>query len=347
MISEQDPLGSSPERLLQAHPLDLGPYEDVYKHFHSHPEVSLHENDTASTIAKHPALSAYTVHTSIGGCGLAGVLRNGNGPTILLRADMDALFVEEKTGLNYASKAKMIDDADGQQKSVMHACGHDMHITCLLAAAEWLAKDEVQQEWAGIVIVVFQPNEERGEGAQAMVDDGLYEKVPIPDVVLAQHVMPLREGQVALKSGPAVAAADSFEVTLFGRGGHGSMPESCIDPVLLAANVIVRLQGIVSREISPSEVAVLTIGSVQAGQAENVIPDQALLKIDVRSENHATREKVLRAMRRIVEKVRSLTWFSNERLVLSRANRSDQQCRNAKLVAAKSRRVSSRPGNSH
>ena len=303
MPAQQQAPASQITHLLHSHPLDLGTYEILYKHFHAHPEISLHEAKTASTILSQPSLSAYTIHSSIGGHGLAGVLPNGAGPTILLRADMDALFVEENTGLEYASKTRMVDNADGIEKPVMHACGHDMHITCLLAAAEWLASKEVREKWVGTLVIVFQPNEERGKGARAMVDGGLYEKVPVPDVVLGQHVMPFRAGKVAVRKGTMIAAADSFKVTLFGRGGHGSMPQLCIDPVVLAANVVVRLQGIVAREVDPQEAAVLTVGSLQAGQTENVIADEAVLKIDVRSQHAETRDRVLKAMRRIVEKV--------------------------------------------
>lgn len=289
-------------KLLQSHPLDLEEYEKLYKYFHAHPELSLHEGKTSSAVAGHSSLSAYKVHTSIGGHGVAGVLSNGDGPTILLRADMDALPVEEKTGLEYASKVTMKDD-DGNTTPVMHACGHDMHVTCLLAAAEWLGSKEVKEKWAGTLVVVFQPNEERGKGASAMVDGGLYEKVPEPDVVLAQHVMPLRTGKVAVKAGPMIAAADSFKVTVFGRGGHGSMPQLCIDPVVLAANIVVRLQGIVAREVDPQDAAVVTVGSLQAGQSENVIADQAILKVDIRTQKDETRDRVLKAIRRIIERV--------------------------------------------
>lgn len=294
--------GSPIEKLLQSHPLDLREYEKLYKHFHAHPELSLYEEKTASTVAGHSSLSAYNVHTSIGGHGVAGVLSNGDGPTVLLRADMDALPVEEKTGLEYSSKVTM-KDGDGNETPVMHACGHDMHITCLLAAAEWLGSKDVKEKWAGTLVVVFQPNEERGKGASAMVDGGLYEKVPEPDIVLAQHVMPLRTGKIAVKAGTMVAAADSFEVTVFGRGGHGSMPQLCIDPVVLAAHIVVRLQGIVAREVDPQDSAVVTVGSLQAGQTENVIADHAILKVDVRTQNTETRDKVIKAIRRIVEKV--------------------------------------------
>ena len=175
---------------------DLTNYETLYKHFHSHPELSLQERETASTIASHleSVNAGYEIHTSIGGHGLVGVIKNGPGSTVLLRADMDGLPVLELTGLPYASKVTMKDVADGIEKPVMHACGHDMHVTCLLAAAERLG--HIKHAWSGTLIVLFQPNEERGGGAQAMVEDGLYDKIPVPDYVLGQHVLPLRAGRV-------------------------------------------------------------------------------------------------------------------------------------------------------
>ena len=280
---------------------NLEKYEALYKHFHSHPELSLQESQTASTIASHlDSLDAgYQIHKSIGGHGLAGVLKNGSGPTVLLRADIDALPVLEQTGLPYASKVTMKDAADGIEKPVMHACGHDMHITCLLAAAEQLAS--VKSAWKGTLIVLFQPNEERAGGAQAMVDDALYSKVPKPDVVLGQHVMPGRAGRVLNRIGTIMGAADSFKVTLYGRGGHGSMPHRTIDPVVMAANVVLRLQNIVSREVNPADMAVVTVGSVQAGQTENIIADHAVLKINTRTTTPATRDRVLAAIRRIIK----------------------------------------------
>lgn len=287
--------------LLREHAPDTSSFEGVYKYFHANPELSLMEKDTANTIASHAALSRFKVHTSIGGHGLACVLENGSGPKVLLRADMDALPVLEKTGLDYASTAKMVDSADGVEKPVMHACGHDMHVTCLLATAQWLSSEEVVKKWAGTLLLVFQPNEERAGGARAMVDDGLYEKIPIPDVVLGQHVMPIRTGKVGVRTGTMMAAADSFKVTLYGRGGHGSMPHLSLDPVLLAANVVVRLQGIVSREVDPQDVAVVTVGSLQAGQTENIIAAEAILRVNVRTQTTATREHVLKAIRRVVE----------------------------------------------
>lgn len=280
---------------------DLSRYEDIYKHLHSHPELSLQESQTAATIQSHiESLKAgYELHTGIGGHGLAGVLQNGTGPTVLLRADIDALPVLEQTDLPYASKATMKDIADDVEKPVMHACGHDMHITCLLAAAEHLAR--IKPTWKGTLIVLFQPNEERAGGAKAMIDDNLYKKVPIPDVVFGQHVMPLRAGSVGNRSGTIMGAADSFKVTLYGRGGHGSMPHRSIDPVVLASNVVLRLQNIVSREIDPADMAVVTVGSVQAGQTENIIADHAVLRINTRSTSAAARDQVLAAVRRIIK----------------------------------------------
>lgn len=315
-MSEQQ--RSTIKDILQSHAQDLQEYESLYKHFHSHPELSLHEKETASTIAKHHALSAYDLHTAIGGHGIAGVLRNGGGPIILLRADMDALPVKEDTGLDYASNVTMADStSDNAGKPVMHACGHDMHITCLLAAASWLASPEIRKQWSGTLVVVFQPNEERGEGARSMVDDGLYDKVPIPDMVLAQHVLPFKTGQVALKPGTMVAAADSFKITIFGRGGHGSMPHLCVDPVVLASSIVMRLQGVVAREINPSDPAVLTVGALQAGDTENVIADRAVLKLDIRSETEETRGRVLAAVKRIVEKVSMICMLARQSTMIA------------------------------
>ena len=279
---------------------DLAPYEELYKHLHSHPELSVQEYETSATIAKHlRGFNAYEVQTDIGGTGLVGVLKNGPGKTVLLRADMDALPVEEQTGLEYSSKVTVLDKSDGITKPVMHACAHDMHMTCLLAAAELLAK--AKDQWKGTLIVLFQPNEERGGGAKAMVDDGLYDKVPVPDYVLGQHVMALRAGTVGAKIGTIMASSNRFKITLFGRGGHGSMPHLTIDPAVLAANVVIRLQNIVSREVDPSDMAVVTVASLQAGQTENIIADKATLKVDVRTINPRTLERVLEAIRRIVK----------------------------------------------
>ncbi|KAJ8058162.1 hypothetical protein OCU04_013016 [Sclerotinia nivalis] len=248
-------------------------------------------------------LHTFHVRTDIGGRGLIGILKNYSGPTVPLRADIDALPVKELTGLPYASTKREIDIEDGIEKHVMHACGHDMHIACMLAAAETLWK--AKSKWQGKLVVLFQPNEERGVGARAMIDDGLYDPkrhaCPIPDVVLGQHVMPFAAGQVGTRKGISGSAADSFRVTVYGKGGHASQPHMTIDPVFMAANIIVRLQGIISREVSPRDAAVITVSSVIAGMTENIIADEAVLKINVRNFNPETRGKVLKSIKRIVK----------------------------------------------
>lgn len=276
-------------------------YETLYKHLHQNPELSNQEVKSAQTMKEQLSkFEAFDIITDIGGHGLVGILRNGPGKTVMLRADMDALPVKEATGLPYASTATML-DADGVDRPVMHACGHDMHMTCLVAAAEALVR--LKDSWSGTLIVLFQPAEERGTGAKAMVDDGLYtkHKVPVPDFVLGQHVVSMRAGSIGSKVGTLMAGADSMKITLFGKGGHGSQPHRTIDPAVMAAYVVVRLQTIVSREINPADISVLTVGMVQAGQTENVIADHAVIGVDIRSVRPGTREKLLSSIRRIVK----------------------------------------------
>ncbi|MFD4639483.1 amidohydrolase [Lentzea sp. NPDC058436] len=269
----------------------------LYRDLHQHPELSLQEFRTAGVLADALRPLGYEVTTGVGGTGVVGVLRNGDGPTVLLRADIDALPVEEATGLPYASTVRAT-TADGEDVPVAHACGHDMHATCLIGAADELAR--TREEWAGTLLVVFQPAEELGRGARNMVDDGLFERFGKPEVVLAQHVGPLPAGMIAYGTGPVLAASDSVRVTLFGRGGHGSAPESAVDPVLMAAHTVVRLQGIVAREIAPSERAVVTVGRLQAGTKENVIPETAEIGVNIRSFNEHVRGIVRAAVERIV-----------------------------------------------
>ncbi|MFS8103857.1 amidohydrolase [Lentzea alba] len=270
---------------------------ELYRDLHQYPELSLQEFRTAGVLADALRPLGYEVTTGVGGTGVVGVLRNGDGPVVMLRADIDALPVEEATGLPYASTARAT-NADGVEVPVAHACGHDMHATCLIGAAERLAR--TREEWSGTLLLVFQPAEELGRGARDMVEDGLFERFGKPDVVLAQHVGPLPAGMIAHGSGPLMAASDSVKVTLFGRGGHGSAPEIAVDPVLMAAHVVVRLQGIVAREISPSERAVVTVGRLQAGTKENVIPETAELGINIRSFSEHIRGTVRAAVERIV-----------------------------------------------
>jgi amidohydrolase len=232
----------------------LTKYEHLYKHFHANPELSNQEEATAARcVSELQTISPdFDIKPNIGGHGIAAILFNGPGSTVLLRADFDALPIEERTGLPYASKIRM-HDADGVEKPVMHACGHDMHISCLLGAAETLVA--AREKWSGTLVFVFQPAEERGTGAQAMIDDGLYDSerhgVPVPDVVLGAHVMPHRAGVIGTRRGLLMSAADSMRITLHGRGGHASMPHRLVDPVVMAASTVMRLQTIVSREVDP------------------------------------------------------------------------------------------------
>jgi len=271
--------------------------EDLYRDIHAHPELSLQERRTAGLAADGLRTAGYEVTEGVGGTGVVGLLRNGDGPIVMLRADMDALPVREATGLPYASTVTAT-DADGRQTPVMHACGHDMHVTWLAGATSLLARS--RESWQGTVLAVFQPAEETAQGAQAMIDDGLFARFPKPDVILGQHVMPAPAGQISYRTGTTQAAADSLEVRLFGRGAHGSMPESSVDPVVMAAATVMRLQTIVSREIAASQAAVVTVGALQAGSKDNVIPDDALLKINVRSFDEDVRRHILAAIERIV-----------------------------------------------
>ncbi|RKP56033.1 M20 family metallopeptidase [Pararobbsia silviterrae] len=270
--------------------------ESIYKDLHAHPELSMHEFRTARIAAEYVERLGYEVTREIGVTGVVAVLRNGEGPTVMLRADMDALPVTEATGLPYASTLTTQDE-DGSQIGVSHACGHDLHVTWLLGVARLMA--ERRDAWRGTLMAVFQPGEEVGRGAQSMLDDGMIERFPKPDVILAQHVMVAAAGTVGYRSGTILSAGDSLKVRLFGRGSHGSQPQTAIDPVIMAALTTLRLQTIVSREISPRDSAVLTIGSLRAGTKENIIPDEATLKLNVRTYDEDVRTHMLGAIRRI------------------------------------------------
>jgi len=271
--------------------------ESLYKDIHSHPELSMQEKRTAGIAAEHLRSTGFDVTTGIGKTGVVGVLKNGDGPTIMLRADMDALPVLEATGLPYASKVTST-DRDGKTVPVMHACGHDMHVTWLIGAATWFAQH--RNGWRGTLMPLFQPAEETGEGAGAMIEDGLFQRVPKPDVILGQHVMVGSSGVISSRSGVITSAGDSLQIRMFGRGAHGSMPQSSIDPVVMAAATVLRLQTIVSREVAPTDAAVVTVGSLQAGTKENVIPDEAIIKLNVRTFDEDVRRRVLAAIERIV-----------------------------------------------
>jgi hippurate hydrolase len=271
--------------------------EALYKDVHAHPELSMQETRTAGLAAEGLRASGFEVATGVGKTGVVGVLRNGDGPTVMLRADMDALPVEEATGVPYASTVTAT-DPEGENVPVMHACGHDMHVAWLAGATALMA--QARGGWRGTLMAVFQPAEETAAGAQAMIDDGLFKRFPKPDVVLGQHVMVGPAGVLGGRTGAITSAADSLQIRLFGRGAHGSMPQASIDPVVMAASVVMRLQTIVSREVAAAESAVVTVGALQAGTKENVIPDEAIIKLNVRTFDEGVRKRVLAAIERIV-----------------------------------------------
>jgi hippurate hydrolase len=271
--------------------------EALYQDLHRHPELSHQEHHTAQRMAGQLRSDGFTVQTGIGGTGVVGVLANGSGPAVLLRCELDALPVREETGAPYASTVT-VTDASGHHVPVDHACGHDLHMAAMVGMAKLMA--DHRDRWHGTLIPLFQPAEETGEGAQDMVADGLLKRIPVPDVALAQHLLPGIAGTVRTRSGPFMSAADSLKVTVYGRGGHGSTPQNTVDPVVLAAMIILRLQTIVSREVAPGDIAVVTVGSCQAGTRSNVIPDHAVLELNLRSYSAVTHQRMLEAIQRIV-----------------------------------------------
>lgn len=274
----------------------LAELEEIYKDLHQNPELSMQEVRTAKIVADEMESLGYEVTRNVGATGVVCVLKNGTGSTVMLRADMDALPMAENTGLPYASTATAR-DADGVEVGVAHACGHDMHVTWMIGAARILATNRAA--WHGTLMIVFQPGEETAEGAASMVRDWGDGRFPKPDIILGQHVMVGSSGTVSYRPGVTLSAGDSLKIKLFGRGSHGSQPQTSIDPVIMAAATTLRLQTIVSREIAPTESAVLTIGSLQAGTKENIIPDDATIKLNMRTFNEDTRGYMLKSIRRI------------------------------------------------
>ena len=264
---------------------------ELYRHLHAHPELSHQETETALLVASALAEAGYTVRSGVGGTGVVGLLENGPGPTLLIRGDMDALPVGEETGLEYASEVTAT-LPDGRTTGVMHACGHDMHVTNLVAMARLLG--ELRAEWRGTLLMVAQPAEEVGQGARDMLADGLFEDFPRPDFTLALHVdSGLPAGSLGYTPGFAFANVDSVDVTFYGRGGHGARPHQSIDPIVTAASFVGSLQTLVSRRVDPLEAAVVTVGSIHAGTKHNVIPNQAELQLTVRSYTDVVRGQLL------------------------------------------------------
>ena len=268
---------------------------DIYKDFHQHPELSMQEFRTSEKVAEYLQPLGYEIHEKIGVTGIVALLSNGTGSTVMLRADMDALPMPEKTGLPYASQVTG-KTAEGVTTDISHMCGHDLHVAWLMGVAKILSQHK--EVWSGTLMLVFQPGEEVAQGALAMIED-MQDKFPKPDIILGQHVMVGKAGTVGYKAGAILTAGDSLHITFHGRGAHGSMPQNSIDPVMMAAYSAVRLQSIVSREISPQESAVLTIGSIQAGTKENIIPDTAVMKLNMRSYKDSVRDKMLNSVQRI------------------------------------------------
>jgi amidohydrolase len=268
----------------------------VYKEFHQAPELSFQEKETAARLAKALTAAGFEVTTGIGGDGVVALLKNGDGPTVMFRTDLDALPVTEETGLEYASKVKTKND-DGTTVGAMHACGHDIHITNLIGLARYAASH--RDEWNGTLMLIGQPAEERVDGAVAMLKDGLYTKFPKPQFAVALHVEgDLEAGKVSFRAGYAFANSDSCDITMRGRGGHGSKPDACIDPILQAAQLVVDLQSIVSREVTPFQPAVITVGSIHGGTKHNIISDACKLQLTIRSYTPEVRKQLRDAIER-------------------------------------------------
>lgn len=282
--------------LLDDHPDLRDRLHDLYIHLHRHPELSMEEHQTAALIEERMGALGCEVFRC-GGTGVVAVLENGRGPVIGFRADIDGLPLEEDTGLDYSSTARGT-MPDGTDVPVMHACGHDTHITAAIGAATLLAED--RDGWAGTVVFLFQPGEETAEGAAAMLEDGLWDRAPHPEVIYGQHVWPGRAGTIDITRGPAMSFSDAWKITVRGRGGHGSQPENTIDPVVLAAHMIVRIQSLVSREVPAQKAAVITIATIHAGLKENVIPPVVEFTVNMRNLDAEVREHLLTALRRVI-----------------------------------------------
>jgi amidohydrolase len=271
----------------------------LYLDLHQNPELSAHETQTATKLAARWRSSGYEVTERVGGTGVVAILKNGPGPTIMLRTELDALPVEEKTGLPYASKVRATDDA-GRDVPVMHACGHDLHMAAILGTAEIMAHSK--NTWHGMLLLIGQPAEETIGGADGMIRDGLFTRFPKPDVAVALHVgNELPAGMASITPGVYNTNSDSVRITIYGKGGHGSAPHTAIDPIVIAARTILALQTIVSREIKPGEMAVVTVGYIQAGLKNNIIPDQAEMGLTIRTFKPEVRTQILAAIHRIAK----------------------------------------------
>ncbi len=287
-----DDLSSSVDQQYESH------LEPLFKHFHANPELSLVENKTAARMAQELEQAGFDVTTGVGGTGVVAMLKNGKGPLVSMRADMDGLPVQEKSGLSYASKATQISPITGKQVSVMHACGHDVHITSLVGTAREMVKRKDQ--WTGTLMLIVQPAEERVIGAKAMMDDGLYERFGTPDFGLAFHVAAgVEAGKIVVVDDSPYAGADTVDITIHGVGAHGASPHAGKDPIVLGAQIVMALQTLVARELPPRHPGVVTVGSFHSGTKHNIISDKAVLQLTVRNTSPETRKTLLDGIQRI------------------------------------------------
>jgi hippurate hydrolase len=308
-VFAQSPLVQQIERITTKNYPSL---EGLYKHLHQNPELSLHEEKTSAMMAAELKSLGFQVVEKIGGYGLAGILKNGNGPTVLIRTDMDALPVEEKTGLSYASHARGV-NAVGAEVSVMHACGHDIHMTVFIGTARALA--ETKKQWKGTLVMVAQNSEENGFGAEYMFQDGLYDKIPYPDYAIALHNHAgMAAGTIGYNPGPFMASVEMMNITVHGKGGHGAAPHLTVDPIVLSAQMILAFQTIVSREINPLESAVVTVGSIHGGTVHNIIPDDVKLQLTLRSYSPEVRKQIIASIENKSKHLALLAGMPEDRL---------------------------------
>ena len=309
---------------------ELGNLVQIYEGIHAAPELSHHEEQTSALLAKELRAAGYTVTDHLGkysdpalkGFGVVAVMKNGSGPTVLVRADMDALPVEERTGVAYASKVRALDDS-GTEVPVMHACGHDIHTTVLIGTARLLAA--AKNRWHGTLVLVGQPSEEKGDGARALLADGLYERFPKPDLAVALHdFSDLEAGTVGYISGYMLAGATSVDVTIRGRGGHGAYPQLTKDPIVMSAEFIMALQTIVSRETVPTEAAVVTVGSIRGGTKYNIIPDEVHLQLTIRAFKPEVRQHILDALARMANGIAQTAGVPADRAPTVKVNESEK-----------------------
>lgn len=286
--------------------------EQLYKHLHANPELSFHEEKTSARIAEELEKTGFTVTRNVGGHGIVGVLKNGNGPTVLVRTDLDALPVAENTGIEYASKVRVHDDQNNEV-GVMHACGHDVHMSSFIGTARVLS--QLKGKWRGTLVFLGQPAEERGLGARKMLDDGLFTKFPKPDYCMAWHVAAdMPAGTVGYCDGYALANVNSVDLTIRGVGGHGAYPHTTKDPIVIAAQTIMALQTIVSREMKPIDPAVVTVGSIHGGTKHNIIPEAVHLQLTVRSYSDAAKAQTLKSIERICKGIAIAAGVPEERM---------------------------------